>query len=84
MREVKITCDGCGKDITNTAQMPAFRLHLLAEALPHTSNSVYAVLVYPPIESDCYFCDTSCLKSWLTKRAGDTATPSDNAAVLHK
>jgi len=74
MREVKITCDGCGKDITNTAQMPAFRLHLLAESLPHTSNSVYSVRVYPPIKRDCYFCDTECLKSWLTTLANDPAS----------
>ena len=78
-RETKITCDGCGKDITSTAQ-----LHLLAESLPHTSNSVYAVLVYPPIESDWYFCDTKCLQRWLTPLAPDTATPSDNEAALRK
>jgi hypothetical protein len=66
--KAKITCDGCGKDITTTTQMPAFRLHLSAECLPNTSRMIYAVLVYPPIESDCYFCDIECLQHWLNHK----------------
>lgn len=69
MREVKINCDGCGKDITSTDAMPRFRLHLLAEALSHTSAIVYAIIRQPPIEEDCYFCDFDCLRNWITTKA---------------
>ena len=65
MKEVKITCDNCGKDITTTGAMPTYRLHLSAEPLPHTGNAVFAVMVYPPIENDKYFCDVKCLKEFF-------------------
>lgn len=65
MQKNKITCDRCGADIATTGEMPAFRLRLSAEELPHSSNIGYSVLVYPPIDSDCHFCNLTCLKSWL-------------------
>lgn len=65
MKAVTITCDGCGKDITETGAMPAFRLHLSAEHVPSTTKVGYLVLVYPPIREDHYFCDLYCLRKWL-------------------
>jgi hypothetical protein len=71
-KEVKVICDGCGKDITSTGGIPDFRLHLESQKLPHSSNIIAAVLVYPDIEEDCYFCNLQCLERWLTKRAPDS------------
>jgi len=65
MEKVEVTCDHCGADITTTGKTPAFRLHLSAERLPHTSGAVYAVLVHPPLDADCHFCNLACLKDWL-------------------
>ena len=67
----KIECDCCGKDVTYTGKMPAFRIHLESQALPHLDSMVYAVLVHPEIKGDLYFCSVACLEGWLTKRAAD-------------
>jgi len=66
-KDVKITCDSCGENITSTKKTPCFRLHLSAEVLPHTSDSISAVLVWPPIDQDCYFCGLACLKEWTNQ-----------------
>ena len=66
-REVRISCDHCNEDITSAGSMPTFRLRLVAEALPHASKIVNAVLVQPPIKEDKYFCDFICLGEWLRK-----------------
>ena len=65
MRAVQITCDACGKDITSTEEKPRFRLLLLAERLPHTSNIISGILVRPPIDNDRYFCGLDCLRNWI-------------------
>lgn len=63
-KQVKILCDNCERDITSTGASPQFRLHLKAEPLPHTSNSIHAIMVCPPIKEDKYFCNLSCLEGW--------------------
>ena len=68
MKNIKITCDDCGKDITETGSMPAFRLVLSSEKLPSSANSIYAVLVEPPIDRTYYFCNCICLRRWLDFR----------------
>lgn len=66
-KEVKISCDSCGKDITSTGGIPGFRLHLASEILPMREGPVAAVLVYPDIDNDMYFCDLRCLADWVGK-----------------
>lgn len=63
-----IICDNCIKDITETGKRPAYRLTLSCEPRPHNTNSVYAVMVYPPINQDHHFCDLDCLANWLKTR----------------
>jgi len=68
-KQVQILCDNCSRDITSTGASPQFRLHLVAEALPHTGNTIHAVRVYPPIKEDKYFCSLSCLEAWLANKS---------------
>lgn len=72
MKEVKITCDCCGKDITNTDSYPAYRLVLSVEKLPHTSDIIFDIYVYPPIKHTMYFCDKECLIKLLDKKHENT------------
>lgn len=72
-KEVIIFCDGCSKDITSTEGMPKFRLHLRAEKLSR-SGPVYMGLVRPPIDKDKYFCNFSCLSSWMEGRENEAGT----------
>lgn len=60
-----ITCDNCEKDITKTGAMPTFRLKLSSEALPQEGGITFAVVVYPLLDGDKYFCDRICLVEWL-------------------
>jgi hypothetical protein len=65
-KNVSIICDGCGKDITETGAMPAFRLRLSSEPLPSNSNVIFGVLVYSEIKEDKYFCGLNCLQLWVS------------------
>lgn len=67
MQKTEVTCDYCNANITTTDKMPAFRLRLSAEKLPHTSRAIYAILVHPPIDCDHHFCNLACLSSWLVE-----------------
>jgi hypothetical protein len=68
-KQIQILCDNCSRDLTSTGASPQFRLHLMAEALPHTSVAIHAVMVYPPIKEDKYFCGLSCLEAWLANKS---------------
>jgi len=61
MKTVKITCDSCGADLTDTGAMPAYRIRVTAEPLRHTSVMTYDVLVYSPLDHDMYFCGLVCM-----------------------
>ena len=63
--EIKITCDSCDKDITQTDAMPRYRLKLSSERLPHSCGMVYAVHVAPAIDKEVYFCNISCLRKYV-------------------
>ena len=67
----RITCDVCGCDLSETDAMPRFRLRLTSEALPHNTNSVYAVMVYPPIRNPMYFCSIACIREYVNRKKGE-------------
>lgn len=67
MKEIKITCDHCNRDLTTTGSMPDYRICLSAESMPHDTNVIYSVMVYPPFDRDKFFCGLECLKKWLLK-----------------
>lgn len=66
--DTKITCDCCNADLTETGSMPKFSLRISAEEIPHSTDIVFGVLVYPPIGSDKHFCDLKCMHSWLSNK----------------
>lgn len=68
MRDNKVTCDSCGTDLTTTGAMPAFRLRLSSEALPHRSSIINAIVVSPPIKQDAHFCNLLCLSNWASRK----------------
>lgn len=64
---MKVTkCDQCDKDLTRTGRQPAFRLTLSSEEIPHDTNIINAVRVFPEIRRDFHFCNLACLRNWLT------------------
>lgn len=68
--ETKITCDGCGADLTTTGAMPAYRVTLSSEQVPHRTDengiySVNAVIVRPWPRKTKHFCKQGCLRQWL-------------------
>ena len=67
MKTVEVLCDGCGKDITDTREMPSYRIGVYCEKLPHTSNIVLGVMVSPPLNREHHFCGLSCLKIHFTE-----------------
>lgn len=71
MEHKKVTCDGCGNDISSTGNSIDYRLLLKAEKLPYRSACVTDMMIYPPIERDAHFCGIGCLRVWL-----DSKTPN--------
>lgn len=61
MKKIKIFCDECDKDISQTGSMPAYRLVLFAEKMPSNSDITYAAVVHNPIPEPMYFCNHTCL-----------------------
>ena len=73
-KKVEITCDHCGKDLSGIDRPSnEWCLRLSAEQIPYASGFNYAMMFYPPISRDCYFCNLSCMSGWLTKRALDAS-----------
>ena len=68
METRQVLCDGCGKDLSVTDYVPAYRLCLDAERIPVASNKVAAIHVVPPIDRAYHFCGTHCLFVWLEKK----------------
>lgn len=65
MRVTKVTCDGCGHDLTITSNMVDYRLLLTSENKPgHEAGAYTAMGLYPPIDRDYHFCRIQCLDYW--------------------
>lgn len=64
--EHKITCDGCGRDLTYTGNCVDYRLVLGNETKPPYPDawSVTAMGIYPPLKRTHHFCDLLCLDQW--------------------
>lgn len=59
------SCDQCLVDLTETDQMPKFRVHLSCQSIPHNTSYVFAVNVRPPIVGEKHFCSIDCLKRYV-------------------
>lgn len=66
--QTKITCDGCGNDLTSTGNSIDYRLLLANERLPIRGTTCTDMMIYPPIEGDAHFCGLWCLHTWLTRQ----------------
>ena len=64
-KEVTISCDGCGDDLTSTGNEVDYRLALESQRLPIHSNLVTQMGAYPAIKKNAYFCDLRCLRKWI-------------------
>lgn len=71
MKQIKILCDFCESDITDSQGFPRYRLVLSQESLPVLGGCVCDVLVQPPLDEVKYFCGVGCLKEWVKKSVKD-------------
>jgi hypothetical protein len=62
-----ITCDYCkGELVENSAYPHKYALQLKSiDTIASTSGVKFAIMMYPPLDSDKHFCDFKCLKDWL-------------------
>ncbi len=66
-KDVKITCDECGRDITTTGNSIDYRLAIKSERIPSCGGAVTDMMICPPIDSDKYFCGWRCFQEWCLK-----------------
>lgn len=64
MKTTKVTCDGCGRDLSNTTNSDDKRLLLTVESVPNHSESSTAMYCPSPINRDKHFCGLSCIDKW--------------------
>jgi hypothetical protein len=67
----KVTCDGCGLDLTTTGNCEDWRLVLTYEAKTpwyvaegQRGGAVTSMAIEPPIKRTYYFCGLECLDQW--------------------
>jgi len=67
MQETKITCDGCGNDLTYTGNEEEYRLALNLERKTIHPDITYVTSMYfiPPIKKNKHFCGIECIEKWL-------------------
>jgi hypothetical protein len=64
----KITCDGCGADLTSTGNCVDYRLALRNESMPTRGGFVTAMGKYPAMDNNAHFCGLACLDLWTDRR----------------
>jgi hypothetical protein len=65
--ETKVTCDGCGDDITYAVGMAEQSLALVLRhrRVKDHNAPVHCAVVYPLIDETKHFCGFDCLRKWL-------------------
>lgn len=62
----KVTCDQCGKDLTETGNCEDYRLTLQSERIPsRRGGTVTAMAANPDLKRPHYFCGLQCLILWV-------------------
>ena len=62
---VRVTCDGCGHDLTTRSNSVDYRLVLAAESKPGYGAGAYTdMMIDPPVDRTYYFFDLGCLDHW--------------------
>lgn len=65
MREEKVVCDACGKDLTVRTNCVDYRLVLGSESKPGYGTGFYTSMgIYPPVDRTYHFCALKCLDLW--------------------
>lgn len=67
MRQETITCDSCGKDLSQTGPRPAYRIAMACESIPHASHYIASVYVEPDLDRSYHFCSLRCLGEYGCK-----------------
>lgn len=66
-KDLKITCDNCGRDITWTDSSEDYRIILGIESIHANTSMVYDVAISPALNRTYYFCGAyqpNCLLTW--------------------
>lgn len=64
---IKITCDGCGQDITSTQYAYEFNLSLTATPRINDSGFSFDMGLNQSIDEQKDFCGLGCLKKWMNQ-----------------
>jgi hypothetical protein len=65
MRETKVTCDGCGHDLSVRTNSVDYRLVLQSESKPGSGDGFYTdMVIYPSVDRAYHFCALECLDRW--------------------
>lgn len=67
MQNTKITCDGCGSDLTTTDNYEDYRIVLNSESIPSEGGVVTLMAIQPDIRRPMHFCGIGCLQRTVAK-----------------
>lgn len=73
-KTVRVTCDGCGSDLTTRSNSVDYRLVLAAQSKPGYGPGFYTdMMIYPPVDRAYYFCGLGCLDHWRDREHHENA-----------
>ena len=65
-----IICDNCSRELVVDSSYPnhfSLKLSCIDTGI-NTTGRQYAVYISPPFKEDKYFCNITCLSSWISKK----------------
>lgn len=65
MRNEKVSCDSCGRDITTSGNSIDYRIVLQSEVVPFEGIGCTDMMIWPQIKGAKHFCGITCLKTWV-------------------
>lgn len=66
-KEVKVTCDECGSDLTSTGNCMDYRLVVQSERIGSRVGVVTAMYLGPQLDEPKYFCGWRCFNEYFRK-----------------
>jgi hypothetical protein len=88
VRDTKVKCDGCERDLTSTGNSVDYRLVLESESIPPwyreeglSGGVVTDMLIDPPIDRAHHFCSLGCLDKWRQAKQPESDLKANLLAI---
>lgn len=82
MKQEKVTCDWCHKDLTTTGNCVDYRLALVPERIPSVGPTSTLMLIEPDVKCAHHFCGLRCLAGWVERESSHSSVLKSRDSVV--